>query len=62
MAKELNIRGTCSLCGDPCYIECAACFAILLYHDQDHHCPENCTETVEICDHCDEANDLGKTD
>ena len=52
MAKEIKARGICQKCGKSCYIECAECFAVLLDTHQQHNCPVNCEEIIELCDNC----------
>ena len=57
MAKESKTRGACVKCGKECFVECAGCFAILLEQHQQHNCPEDCVETIELCDEC-ESNEI----
>ena len=52
MEFERNDRR--SSCNTPCYNECGACNAVLIYRGEDHRCPENdegfFEEDVIICD------------
>ena len=57
MAKETKKRGACRSCGKACFIECAACFAVLLVAGQEHGCSEECTETIQLCDACEEEGE-----
>ena len=58
MAKRCKVRGTCSQCGEHCFIECAKCFAMLLEKGQEHNCPEGGDEVIELCDRCCDDTDM----
>ena len=55
MAKETKKRGSCSSCGADCFLECAGCFAVLMHTGQEHGCPEDCSETMQLCEECEEG-------
>ena len=35
------MNATCTICSNPCFIECGKCFVVISYFGEKHDCPDD---------------------